>query len=250
MSGTARGIGSPFTASLLLHAGAAAVLGLALASGEALRPLPERLVVAVPPEIEAEPEPPREAPPLPEEVEPSEAVPLDEAVPEEVDPRDFSTPAPGEAVAAWDSREAFVGVGSGRLPRRAGALGRHRAPAAADPVPAPPPPPAPPEAPPGPEVRARPLPGACPAPAYPARERLLRREGTVRLLLSVLADGTVEEAGVETSSGSDPLDAAALEAVRRWRFEPARRGGRAVPDLVIQTIRFRIDHRLASMEGR
>lgn len=52
-------------------------------------------------------------------------------------------------------------------------------------------------------------------------------EGRLVLAVSVASDGSV--AGVEVQSPVDPsLDAAAVEAVRTWRFEPARRCGKPV----------------------
>jgi TonB family protein len=46
----------------------------------------------------------------------------------------------------------------------------------------------------------------------------------VGLLVTVGADGTVKEAAVDVSGGLD-FDAAALDAVKKWRFRPALRGG-------------------------
>jgi TonB family protein len=46
----------------------------------------------------------------------------------------------------------------------------------------------------------------------------------VGLLVTVGADGTVKEAAVDVSGGPD-FDAAALEAVKKWTFRPALRGG-------------------------
>ena len=60
-----------------------------------------------------------------------------------------------------------------------------------------------------------------PAPHYP-REALLRRiEGTVTLRVGVAANGAVVELKLVKSSGSQALDAAAKNAVRRWHFLPA-----------------------------
>lgn len=67
-----------------------------------------------------------------------------------------------------------------------------------------------------------------PAPAYPPASRRSREEGRVLLSVLVSADGVVKEASVETSSGYLRLDEAALEAVRRWIFLPAKRGGVAI----------------------
>jgi protein TonB len=60
----------------------------------------------------------------------------------------------------------------------------------------------------------------APAPAYPRQALRKRQEGTVVLLADVRADGTVEKARVESSSGFPLLDDAALDAVERWRFKP------------------------------
>jgi periplasmic protein TonB len=61
-------------------------------------------------------------------------------------------------------------------------------------------------------------------PPYPSSARLLRVQGTTMLRVHVMADGRVGEVDVEQSAGHPDLDGAAREAVRRWRFEPARRG--------------------------
>ena len=46
---------------------------------------------------------------------------------------------------------------------------------------------------------------------------------------------------VEKSSGSAHLDAAALEAVRGWRFVPARLGADAIEAWVLVPIVFRLE---------
>lgn len=63
-------------------------------------------------------------------------------------------------------------------------------------------------------------------PVYPAQARVERREGTVVLRLEVDVAGRVARVEIATSSGHDVLDAAALRAVRGWRFAPALQGGR------------------------
>lgn len=63
-----------------------------------------------------------------------------------------------------------------------------------------------------------------PKPRYPAISRRLGERGKVLLEVLILTDGSVGEIAVKTSSGFPRLDSAALEAVRRWRFQPARRG--------------------------
>lgn len=64
-----------------------------------------------------------------------------------------------------------------------------------------------------------------PKPVYPAVSRRLREEGTVVLEVFILADGAVGDLRVKRSSGFTRLDEAALAAVRRWKYLPARRGG-------------------------
>jgi len=125
-------------------------------------------------------------------------------------------------------------------------LGR---PLRARPVPAPAPTPAPPPAavvaaapPPshvsGALVAPRPLAEVCRAPAYPEDARRLGHEGEVTLRIDVARDGSVARLEVVASSGYAELDAAALDAVRVWRFEPARCGGRAVAHTVRLPLRF------------
>ena len=62
-------------------------------------------------------------------------------------------------------------------------------------------------------------------PHYPPRCLRLGIEGTVRLRVLVGEDGRPQDASIGTSSGDAGLDQAALDAVRHWRFEPAKRDG-------------------------
>lgn len=62
-------------------------------------------------------------------------------------------------------------------------------------------------------------------PDYPPRCRRLGIEGIVRVRALVGEDGRVLQALVARTSGDESLDAAAVEAVSEWRFEPARRDG-------------------------
>jgi TonB family protein len=63
-----------------------------------------------------------------------------------------------------------------------------------------------------------------PAPVYPRLARQQGWEGVVMLRVLVRADGTVEDIEVEASAGHQILDDAAVSAVRRWKFLPARLG--------------------------
>jgi protein TonB len=84
---------------------------------------------------------------------------------------------------------------------------------------------------------ARPAPGN-PPPRYPSAARQAGVEGTVLVKLLVSERGEVESAEVARSSGSAQLDAAALAALRRWRFTPALDQGRPVQWEVRVPVRF------------
>ena len=67
-----------------------------------------------------------------------------------------------------------------------------------------------------------------PAPLYPASAKRAGEEGRVLLRVLVSADGRAQSVEIAKTSGFDHLDVAAIDAVRRWRFVPARRGDAAV----------------------
>ena len=69
----------------------------------------------------------------------------------------------------------------------------------------------------------------CPAPAYPPVARQRNWSGVVAVRLELRADGTVQTARVERSSGYDVLDREAVEAARRSRFRvPPTSAGRGI----------------------
>lgn len=80
-----------------------------------------------------------------------------------------------------------------------------------------------------------------PAPLYPLASRRAGEEGTVTLRVRVAPDGLATSVEVERSSGSPHLDAAALEAVKGWRFTPARRGADAVESWMLVPVVFRLE---------
>ena len=80
-----------------------------------------------------------------------------------------------------------------------------------------------------------------PKPVYPALSRRLNEEGKVLLKVRVSAQGTALDVAVSKSSGFPRLDAAATDAVSRWRFVPARRGEEAVDSSVVVPITFALD---------
>jgi protein TonB len=77
-------------------------------------------------------------------------------------------------------------------------------------------------------------------PRYPESARRQGIQGTSLLTLRVLADGAVGEVLVEQSAGHPDLDRAAVEAVKTWRFEPARSGGQPVAVWVKLPVRFEL----------
>lgn len=80
-----------------------------------------------------------------------------------------------------------------------------------------------------------------PPPRYPLAARRAGEQGTVTLRVLVARDGLPVRVELERSSGSRHLDAAALEAVRAWRFVPARRGSDPVESWVLVPIVFRLE---------
>ncbi len=61
-------------------------------------------------------------------------------------------------------------------------------------------------------------------PPYPGLARKRGQEGTVILQVLVNSEGRVDDLKIETPSGFAMLDRAAIKAVRKWSFEPGRRG--------------------------
>jgi len=79
-----------------------------------------------------------------------------------------------------------------------------------------------------------------PPPEYPPEARQRHQEGVVLLDVDVGADGRPAQVGVKQSSGFPSLDRAAVTAVRRWTFEPARTAGLPIASRVEIPIRFRL----------
>lgn len=77
-----------------------------------------------------------------------------------------------------------------------------------------------------------------PRPEYPEDARRAGREG--RVLLRVLVDdqGRSQQVEINRSSGSDLLDRAAVDAIKNWRFYPARYGDRAIESWIKIPIEF------------
>ncbi|MBI2295105.1 MAG: energy transducer TonB [Betaproteobacteria bacterium] len=80
-----------------------------------------------------------------------------------------------------------------------------------------------------------------PPPHYPLAARRAGEQGTVTLKVLVTREGLPARVNVEKGSGSRHLDNAALEAVKTWRFVPARQGAEPVESWVLVPIVFRLE---------
>jgi TonB family protein len=76
------------------------------------------------------------------------------------------------------------------------------------------------------------------APTYPARARERSLEGWVDLEFTVTKDGTTRDAVVRAAEPANTFDRAALDAVKRWRYEPRVVHGAVVEQRVETRLRF------------
>jgi protein TonB len=93
---------------------------------------------------------------------------------------------------------------------------------------------------PGADRNALPASGNEP-PEYPWGARRRGHQGRVVLSVWVSAQGQADRLAVLHSSGHATLDRAAVEAVERWRFQPARRGGHDTGSMLYVPVVFRLD---------
>ena len=82
-----------------------------------------------------------------------------------------------------------------------------------------------------------------PPPRYPARSVWRGEQGSVLCRLTIDADGRVTRAEVVESSGFPRLDAAAVEALGKWRVRPRTEGGVALPSELLHSVTFRLEER-------
>jgi TonB family protein len=87
---------------------------------------------------------------------------------------------------------------------------------------------------------ARPLGGYQVKPRYPESARRVGAQGVTTLRVRVLENGKVGDVMVEQSAGFRDLDMAAMEAVKKWLFEPARRGKEPVSVWVMLPVKFEL----------
>ncbi len=87
-------------------------------------------------------------------------------------------------------------------------------------------------------VFAAPRYGENSLPAYPMLARKRGYAGVVMLSVEVLTDGRVGRLEIKKTSGYNLLDISAMEAVRAWKFSPAKKMGTPVPMWVDVPVRF------------
>ncbi|MGC3968007.1 MAG: TonB family protein [Pirellulales bacterium] len=89
-----------------------------------------------------------------------------------------------------------------------------------------------------PSVRAR------PDPTYPVRLIPYRVKASVKVAVTVGADGRVEKITVLESSGYEDMDQSAVETIReRWVFDPALKGEQKVAHEVMFSVNFSVSTR-------
>jgi protein TonB len=77
-----------------------------------------------------------------------------------------------------------------------------------------------------------------PTPAYPALSKRLGEQGKVQIRVLIGIDGNPQKAEIETNSGYDRLDQAALATALKWRYVPGKRAGVAEVTWCIVPINF------------
>lgn len=80
-----------------------------------------------------------------------------------------------------------------------------------------------------------------PAPEYPSMARRKGEQGRVLLQVLVSENGKAEKVQIDTGSGYSSLDQAALQAVSKWSFIPAKKGNRPVSAYVIVPVKFSLN---------
>jgi len=78
-------------------------------------------------------------------------------------------------------------------------------------------------------------------PIYPQKPLLTKTEGWVKLLIDVNEFGRVNSASVLNAKPARVFNAAAIRAVKKWKFHPKKVDGKAIPFQVTQTIEFKLD---------
>jgi TonB family protein len=82
---------------------------------------------------------------------------------------------------------------------------------------------------------------STPAPTYPKDALAQGVGGKVVLIVDVAADGSVSKVIVDHSKPAGVFDASVLESVKKWKFTPAFKNGKAVASQVRVPVEFRTD---------
>lgn len=77
-----------------------------------------------------------------------------------------------------------------------------------------------------------------PKPKYPSKAKSRGWQGEVLLRVQVSDEGFTDAVAIERSSGYEILDESAIDAIKQWRFTPARRGETPIASSVIMPIIF------------
>jgi TonB family protein len=97
-----------------------------------------------------------------------------------------------------------------------------------------------------PRIVAVPLPMTAPKvlrsvqPQYPAEQLRKGIEGVVVVSALIDESGNVKETKIVRSSGNEGLDSSAASGLASWKFDPAKRGGQAVPSRFEMPVRFNL----------
>jgi protein TonB len=88
--------------------------------------------------------------------------------------------------------------------------------------------------------RENPVPVRTVPPEYPSEMRRQHVSGLVVIKCTVDAQGNVSETNVVKSS-NESFDKFAMDAVKKWKFKPARQDGEAISTSVNIPIKFVVD---------
>lgn len=220
---TARAVNRAWIVCAALAVGTHALLLFAIRPGTPAQPgvladEPSAVEVSIvesasptPPAAEPLPAPP---PPLPPPPEPMPE-PVPEAVPEPTPVPAVTRPTPSPARPRSDVPQTRVAASPRTATPSSGTVSSR-----------------------GPTTSARPRYRSNPKPAYPPESRRAGQQGVVVIAVEVTSDGRAASVQLSRSSGFPLLDTAALQAVRRWTFEPARTGGIPTASRVEVPVRF------------
>jgi TonB family protein len=84
-------------------------------------------------------------------------------------------------------------------------------------------------------------------PAYPELAKRARVSGKVILILEIDEEGTVAKVSIQ--SGHPFLNEAAIDAVKRWKYQPILLSGEPVPAVATVTVIFNLDQKTGAASG-